>query len=192
MGPQAAARAAPVLLAAGARQLLSFGLAGALDPQLGAGTVFLADTVLDEAGTAHATCGPWRERLARLAAARGVARGVLLSVAQPLLSADAKAQAWRTTGAAAVDMESFAIAAVAVRQGVDFAVARVVVDTASDALPRSVAAATGARGEVNYARLIAGVLGAPQDLAALLRLSRRYRAAMASLRFLGRQGVGPA
>jgi adenosylhomocysteine nucleosidase len=191
MGPLAAARAAQVLLAAGARQLLSFGLAGALDPKLGAGTVFLAATVLDESGTAHPTCGPWREHLARLAGARGVATGALLSVAQPLLSADAKAQARRTTGAAAVDMESFAIGAVAVRQGVDFAVARVVVDTASDAVPRSVAAATGARGEVNYPRLIAGLLGAPQDIAALLRLSRRYRAAMASLRFLGRQGVGP-
>ena len=193
MGPQAAARAAQLLLAAGARHLLSFGLAGALDPHLAAGTVFLAESVLDEAGTAHPTCGPWRERLARVAAARGsVARGVLLSVAQPLLSADAKAQARRNTGAAAVDMESFAIGAVAVRQGVDFAVARVVVDTAADAVPRSVTASTGARGEVNYARLIAAVLGAPQDLAALLRLSRRYRAAMASLRFLGRQGVGPA
>jgi adenosylhomocysteine nucleosidase len=192
MGPQAAARAAQVLLAAGARHLLSFGLAGALDPQLGAGTVFLAETVLDESGTAHPTCGPWRERLARLAASRGVAGGALLSVAQPLLSADAKAQARHNSGAAAVDMESFAIGAIAVRQGVDFAVARVVVDTASDAVPRSVAAATGARGEVNYVRLIAALLGTPQDLPALLRLSRRYRAAMASLRFLGQQGVGPA
>ena len=192
MGPQAAARAAQVLLAAGARHLLSFGLAGALDPQLGAGTVFLAATVLDESGTVHPTCGPWRERLARMAASRGVAGGALLSVAHPLLSADAKAQARRNSGAAAVDMESFAIGEIAVRQGVDFAVARVVVDTASDAVPRSVAAATGARGEVNYLRLIAALLGAPQDLPALLRLSRRYRAAMASLRFLGQHGVGAA
>lgn len=192
MGPQAAARAAQGLLAAGARQLLSFGLAGALDPCLGAGTVFLAEMVLDESGCAHPTCGPWRARLARVAATRGVAGGALLSVAQPLLSAQAKAQARQRTGAAAVDMESFAIGAVAVQQGVDFAVARVVVDTASDALPRSVAAATGARGEVHYLRLVAALLGAPQDIPALLRLSRRYRAAMASLRFLGRQGVGAA
>jgi nucleoside phosphorylase len=190
MGPEAAARAALALLAAGARTLLSFGLAGALDPQLTAGTVLLAETVMDGSGLAHPTCGPWRERLARVAAPRGVAGGALLSVAQPLLSAAAKAQARARTGACAVDMESFAIGSVAARQGVDFAVARVVVDTATDAVPGSVTAVTGPRGEVHYPRLVLSLLGAPQDIPALLRLSRRYRAAMASLRFLGQQGLG--
>ena len=190
MGPEAAARAARALLAAGARTLLSFGLAGALDPRLTAGTVLVAETVMDGAGAVHETCAPWRERLARVAAARGVAGGALLSLAQPLLSAGEKAQARARTGACAVDMESFAIGSVAARQGVAFAVARVVIDTAADAVPRSVTAATGPRGEVNYARLLLGLLGAPQDLPALLRLARRYRAAMQSLRFLGRQGMG--
>jgi hopanoid-associated phosphorylase len=190
MGPEAAARAALALLAAGARHLLSFGLAGALDPQLTAGTVLLAHRVLDGSGAAHPTCSAWRERLARRTAARTVAGGALLSVAQPLLSAQEKAQARQRTGACAVDMESFAIGTVALAQGVDFAVVRVVVDTAADAVPRSVTLATGARGEVHYARLIRGLLGAPQELPALLRLSRRYRAALQSLRFLGRQGLG--
>jgi adenosylhomocysteine nucleosidase len=190
MGPEAATRAALALLAAGARTLLSFGLAGALDPQLTAGTVLLVESVVDGSGTALATHAPWRERLALAAAPRGVAGGVLLSVAQPLLSAQAKAQARARTGACAVDMESFAIGAVAARQGAAFAVARVVVDTAADAVPRSVTAATGPRGEVHYARLLLSVLGAPQELPALLRLSRRYRAALESLRFLGRQGLG--
>ena len=190
MGPEAAARAALALLAAGAHNLLSFGLAGALDPRLTAGTVLLAETVLDGSGGSHATCVAWRERLALVAASRGVAGGALLSVAQPLLSAAAKAQARQRTGACAVDMESFAIGAVAVQQGVDFAVARVVVDTAADAVPPGVTLATGPRGEVHYPRLILALLGAPQELPALLRLSRRYRAAMESLRFLGRQGVG--
>jgi len=190
MGPEAAARGALALLAAGARTLLSFGLAGALDPRLTAGTVLLAETVVNGSGTVHPTCGAWRERLALLAASRSVVGGALLSVAQPLLSADAKAQAWHRTGACAVDMESFAIGTVAVQEGVEFAVARVVVDTAGDAVPRSVTLATGPRGEVNYPRLMLSLLGAPQELPALLRLSRRYRAAMESLRFLGRQGVG--
>lgn len=190
MGPQAAARAALVLLAAGARSLLSFGFAGALDPRLTAGTVLLAQTVVDGSGVAHSTCGPWRERLTRVAVSRRVAGGALLSVAQPLLSAQAKAQARARTGACAVDMESFAIGAVAAQQGVEFAVLRVVVDTAADAVPRSVTGATGPRGEVNYPRLMLSLLGAPQEIPALLRLARRYGAAMDSLRFLGRQGLG--
>lgn len=198
MGPQAASQAALALAAAGARALLSFGLAGALDPALDAGTVLLPVAVMDGAGTVHATCASWRQqlaaRVATLPAHRGRGRaavgGTLLSSAQPLTSALSKSQAWQGTGACAVDMESFAIASVAVAQGIDFAIARVVVDTAVDALPRSVTRATGPRGEVAVPRLLAGLLCRPTDSGALLRLSRRYRAAMRCLRDLAQRGVG--
>ena len=190
MGPQAARHAALGLLAAGARNLLSFGMVGALDPQLRAGTVLLAEAVVDGSGQAHPTCGPWREHLALLAASRQVVGGALLSVAQPLATPAAKAQARARTGACAVDMESFAIGSVAAGQGIDFAVARVVVDTAGDALPRCVQQATGAHGEVSLPRLVWGLVQAPADLGALLRLSRRYRAALDSLRYLGQRGLG--
>lgn len=190
MGPQAATRAALALVAAGARNLLSFGMAGALDPQLTAGTVLLAERVVDGSGMAHPTFGPWRERLAMMAAARVVVGGCLLSVAQPLITPAAKAQARSATGACAVDMESFAIASVAAQKRVNFAVARVIIDTAADTIPPSVTGATGPRGEVNVARLAWGLLRAPADIPALLALSGRYRAALAALRYLGQRGVG--
>ncbi len=190
MGPEAATHAALELVAAGARNLLSFGLAGALDPSLVAGTVLLAETVVDESGLAHPTCGPWRERLVSCAASRPVAGGSLLSVGQPLLSPEAKAQARARSGACAVDMESFAIGSVAAQRGLNFAVARVVIDTALDRVPRSVQRATGPRGEVNVPRLTWGLIRAPADIGALLRLSRRYQVAMGSLRYLGERGVG--
>jgi adenosylhomocysteine nucleosidase len=194
MGAQAAARAAEALVAAGAQGLLSFGLAGALDPQLGAGALVLAHRVVDGAGGVHTTYGPWRERLAAQAAslseACGVVGGGLLSVAQPLTTVEAKSQARASSGAAAVDMESFAIAEVAARMGVKFAVARVVIDRAADALPRSVIRATGAFGDVSLARLVAGLVGAPADLPALLRLPQRYRAALRALRALGQLDLG--
>ena len=71
-----------------------------------------------------------------------------------------------------------------------FAVARVVVDTAADSLPRSVMQATDRRGGVNYPRLLSGLICRPTDIVALLRLARRYRVAMRSLRALARPGVG--
>jgi nucleoside phosphorylase len=194
MGPQAAARAALALVAAGAQGLLSFGLAGALDPQLRAGTVVLAQRVTDGAGGVHTAYGPWRERLAAQAAAAADAHtlvgGTLLSVAQPLTTVESKSRARASSGAGAVDMESFAIAEVAARMGVRFAVARVVIDSATDALPLSVIQATGAYGEVNLPRLVAGLVGAPADLPALLRLPQRYRAALRALRALGRLDLG--
>ncbi|MGC1457509.1 MAG: hypothetical protein WA825_04460 [Steroidobacteraceae bacterium] len=193
MGPQAAAHAAAALVAAGAEGLLSFGLAGALDPQLGAGAVVLPQSVVG-AGGVHAAYGPWRERLAAQAAAvadaRGVVGGILLSVAQPLTTVESKSQARASSGACAVDMESFAIAEVAARMGVKFAVARVVIDRATDALPLSVIQATGAYGDVSLPRLVAALVSAPADLPTLMRLPQRYRAALRALRALGQLDLG--
>ena len=188
MGPDAAARASWALVAAGAQGLLSFGVAGALDPTLRAGAVLLSEAVSNGAGIRHATCAAWRERLASRAAP--IIGGTLLSVAQPLTTAAAKSQAWRATGAVAVDMESFAMAAVAQASGLKFAVARVVLDTAADSVPLSVTRATDAWGKVAQRRLLAGLLLRPAEIVALLTLARRYRLAMHSLRQLARQGVG--
>jgi adenosylhomocysteine nucleosidase len=194
MGPQAAARAAQALVAAGADGLLSFGLAGALDPQLRAGTVVLPQTIVDGAGGAYLAYGPWHERLAAQAAclsdAGAVVGGTLLSVAQPLSTVASKSQARASSGASAVDMESFAIAGIAAQTGVRFAVARVVIDSATDALPPSIIQATGAYGEVNLPRLVAGLVGAPADLRMLLQLPRRYRTALRVLRALARLDLG--
>jgi adenosylhomocysteine nucleosidase len=190
MGPQAATRAALALIAAGARSLLSFGLAGALDPSLRAGAMLLPAAVTDGSGAIHRTCDAWRELLAaRAGASTEHHGGTLLSVIQPLLTVSAKSEAWSRTQACAVDMESFAIGAIASEQQINFAVARVVVDTAGDSLPGSIMRATGARGELNYPRLVCGLLRSPAEIPTLLRLARRYRPAMGSLRYLGRQGL---
>jgi adenosylhomocysteine nucleosidase len=190
MGPAAATEAAGLLLAAGARSLLSFGLAGALDPALQVGTVLLPDSVTDGSGATQTTFGPWRDQLAARCESLSLARGTLLSVPEVLPTATAKSRQRSRSGACAVDMESFAIGRVAAQAGVNFAVARVVVDTAADTLPRSVLRATGPRGEVRYGRLAVSLIRAPWEIPALLRLARRYATAMRSLRQLAQRGVG--
>jgi hopanoid-associated phosphorylase len=190
MGPQAAARATTALIAAGARNLLSFGLAGGLDPQLPVGAVLLPQAVTDGKGPVHRTDPAWRERLAAGAGADGKSGGTLLSLAQPLTTLAAKSAARDRTQAYAVDMESFAIASVAMQAQLTFAVARVVVDTAADCLPSSVLHATDSHGAVNGPRLLSGLLRNPPQVWALLRLAGRYRIAMGTLRQLGRQPLG--
>jgi adenosylhomocysteine nucleosidase len=194
MGSAAAAQAARALVAAGAGALLSFGLAGALDPALPAGAVLLPASVIDGAGTAHATCAGWREQLGARQAARAgrgiIVDGALLSLAQPLTTLFEKSQARARSGALAVDMESFAIAQIALDLGVKFAAARVVVDTAADSLPAAVMQATGPRGEMDYPRLLAGLIRRPTEVLALLRLARRYQVALRSLRAVAGAGLG--
>ena len=99
-----------------------------------------------------------------------------------------KAAAFRDTGAAAVDMESLAVAEVAAAHGLPFLAVRVIVDTAGDALPAAVLAATRS-GRVHIGRLIGALALAPAQIPGLLRLAQRYRAASRSLAALAR--VGP-
>jgi adenosylhomocysteine nucleosidase len=193
MGESAAAAAARRLVLAGATALVSFGMAGGLDPALICGTVLLPDEVAvcgrgDPESTGCATSREWRQRLrAALPVSCIVCEGKLLTSARPLGHPDAKAAAWRAFRAAAVDMESAAIAQVAGQAGLPFIALRVIVDTASDELPAAVIAAS-AGGQLRIGVLLTGMLRAPGDVGGLIRLSARYRIARRVLTAAARPG----
>lgn len=175
IGWNAAAAAARTLVSAGATALASFGMAGALDPSLECGTVLLPDDIVLSDGTRWPTSGSWRERVRRALPSDCAARGgALLTSLDPIGSALAKAAAWRNTGAAAVDMESAAIAQLAAERSLPFIAVRVIVDLAKDELPEAVIAASRG-GRLSVRRLLVRLALAPADLGGLLRLSVRYR-----------------
>jgi adenosylhomocysteine nucleosidase len=185
MGGDLAAPAARHLIEAGVSALLSFGFAGGLDPALRAGRVVLPSEVISREGARRPTCSEWRRRLNRAIAELEPVGGTLLSTAGPVATVEEKAALFRDTGAAAVDMESLAIAHVAAAHDIPFMAVRVIVDGAGDALPRTVAAA-GRSGQLSVLRLIGRLVATPKDLVGLLRLSRRYRAATRSLAAVAR------
>jgi adenosylhomocysteine nucleosidase len=192
IGAAAAAAAARRLVLSGAGALASFGMAGGLDPALICGAVLLPEEVAlwgdpDSRAAAAATSGEWRQRLrAALPASCIAVGGRLLTSAVPL-GRDAKARAWRSSGAAGIDMESAAIAQVAGQAGLPFIALRVIVDTAADELPATVIAASGG-GELRIGRLLAGLLRAPEEVGALIRLAARYRIASRVLAAVARAG----
>ena len=193
MGGVAAAAAARRLVLAGASALASFGMAGGLDPTLICGAVLLPEEVvpldgIDCAASVMATSPKWRQRLRAALPASSIAwGGRLLTADRPLARPAAKGDAWRSTGASAVDMESVAIAQVAAQAGLPFIALRVVVDTAADELPAAVLDASSAA-RVRIGRLLAGLLLAPGDLGALIRISARYRIASRALAAVARPG----
>ena len=65
MGGELAAAGAHRLAEAGVSALLSFGLAGGLDPALDAGRVVLPSEVISREGARRPTCSEWRRRLNR-------------------------------------------------------------------------------------------------------------------------------
>ncbi len=189
IGGPAAAAAARLLADAGATSLVSWGLAGGLDPALAAGTICLPTVVIAADGSRFATDHHWRELLAAaIAAPRVVVKGSLLTALGSIDDVAGKAAAFRDTGAAAVDMESHAIAAVAASRKLPFIAIRVIVDTAHDALPEAVLAASSG-GEVSTSRLVRELLRSPAAIAPLLRLARRYRAARGALVEVARSGA---
>ena len=189
MGGAAAAQSAAALIGAGATALASWGMAGGLDPALAPGTIFLPSEVISPDGAAIETARDWCERLgAALATQRPVTRGRLLTSRTAIGSPADKATLFRETGAAAVDMESLAVAEVARVHRLPFIAVRVIVDSAADALPRAVTAAADSEGHLQIWRLMGALARTPADLAPLIRLARRYRAANRSLAAVARAG----
>lgn len=188
MGCPAAGRAARALLDAGVSALVSWGLAGGLDPSLSAGTICLPSLVVSGEGARFPTDPAWRGILsAALGPTHLVVNGKLLTSACSIDSVDGKAAAYRASGAAAVDMESVSIAQVAAVRSLPFIAVRVIADTAVDALPRAVVSASR-EGTVRISRLLIGIASSPKDIVPLVRLALRYRAALRSLMAVARTG----
>ena len=189
VGLAAATAAAHSLLDAGATALVSWGLAGGLDPELPAGTICLPTAVLSSAGASFVTAHHWRAAVAAaIASRRRVAEGKLLSTPHAIQDVAGKAAAFRDTGALAVDMESSAVAEVAAQRKVSFLAVRVIVDAAGDAVPPA-ALAAGGSGQVKVAQLLRGLVAAPADIVPLLQLAGRYRVAIRALASVARSGA---
>jgi hopanoid-associated phosphorylase len=185
IGRAAAATAAQALIDAGVSALMTFGMAGGLDPALKPGSVVIPCELLASDGARYVANPAWREQVAAaVSPLRAVTEGNLLTSTHAIETPADKAAAFRATGAAAVDMESAAVAAIAAQHNLPFIAVRVIVDTAADMLPRAVVAASKA-GRVRLARLIGGLILAPREIGSLVRLAQRYRIAMRSLRVIG-------
>lgn len=181
MGLDPAAAGAKVLLRAGARSLVSWGCAGAIDPALRSGTLVLPAHVIAESGT-YATSPGWRGRIASAAGGREpIDAGPLLSGGTVLLDRRSRQQARDRSGASAVDMESAAVGAAALQAGVPFLVVRAIADPATHDLPAFLPAITDAYGRPRLGRLARALLTEPSALAALLRLQRAFGRALATL-----------
>lgn len=174
------------LVDAGVHGLLSFGIAGALDPQIDCGELIVTDRVQGADGESFDCNGPWRETLIRkLGEAAIYPRvGSLLASTRTLRRASEKSAAYRDSGCLAVDMESGAVAAVANESGLPFLAVRAVADRAGDTLPALVETAVKPDGRPAIGRALAALIRRPGDLRATLRLARQSELALARLRML--------
>lgn len=186
VGPQRGTQAAQRAVAAGAGALVSCGLAGGLDPALGSGSLITPRRVVDTGDdTVYHTEAAWRRQVRSLLACGS--GGSLLSTTDPVTDAAHKARLRQRYGAAAVDMESAAIAAVAARHSLPFLALRVIVDPAATALPRAATVALDGDGRPRPLHLLGALLRRPREVAALWELARYNRLAGQSLAHLSQR-----
>lgn len=180
------------LVRAGVTGLLSFGIAGALDPRLQPGDLIVADGVVLPDGR-HVTCDQaWRQRV--LDRISGLDVGVLqfakIAVNIPGMVAGAstaaatraqKSALFHATGALAVDMESHHVAELASRHNLPLLVIRAVADTAFDDIPEAALVGLNEEGRPAIGAVLRSLLAKPWQLPALIRVALRSRAALAAL-----------
>lgn len=166
--------AAARLADAGARALLSFGLAGGLDPALAPGDALIVrETVHHFDGRAYPLIP---------LDIRGVAIDRIAHADAIVDDPKHKAAIRDRSGAAAVDMETFVTAEIAAARGLPAYALRAVADPADRALPAAALSATTPEGDVDLKAVLAGLARAPGQLPGLIALGRDAARAEAALK----------
>ncbi len=180
-----ARHAAKSLLNGGASALISFGLAGGLDPQLSSGTIMIPSAVVVASG-----CFNTDPELS--ASLGGQTPHLLLGAEHPVTTAQQKQKLFATTSCAAVDLESGAVAELAAAHGVPFAVLRAICDPAGRTLPPAALIALDVRGMIAFGRVGSSLLKHPGQIPGLLVLTgdaaRARRALLRRVRIISRPG----
>jgi hopanoid-associated phosphorylase len=165
------------------RGVISFGVAGGLDPSLKSGDVVVATEVL--AGDARWLAGQTLNEAVIASVGlvgRRVVRGGLAGVEQVIAARSVKAALRSETGAAAVDMESHIAAAYAAEAGLPFAALRVISDPAGSALPAAAMAAIKPNGDIDLRKILHGLVRNPLTLRSLVSTGIDFNRALRSLR----------
>jgi hopanoid-associated phosphorylase len=177
----------------GCSGVISFGIAGGLDPKLRAGAHIVASSVICAKGAIATTDARWSQLL--LNARPNAVHAPILGVDEPMMGPIGKMRKFHRTGAVAVDMESHIAADVAAGHGLPFAVYRVVADPAHQKLPRAALTAMRHDGSLDSLAVLRALLRAPTEIAGLIAVARHTAVARLALtrahRGLGR-GFGLA
>jgi adenosylhomocysteine nucleosidase len=173
---------------AGAKGIISFGIAGALAPLLKPGDTVIATHVV-HGDERYPTDPRWtaalRKKLPFATPAIIVGHGEIVS------HVDGKRRLFAISGAHAVDTESHIAARIARRHNIPFAAIRTISDAASRGLPPAALVPVTPGGHIRLGRVLGSVATEPQQIADLLTTGREAgRAFRALLRCRNALGLG--
>jgi hopanoid-associated phosphorylase len=165
-------------IARGRSGIISFGIAGGLDPALAPGDWVVASRVV-AAAERFSTDRAWSKRL--LEALPSAVHADIAGVDLPVVDASTKRRLGTTTRTVAVDMESHIAARVAAAHGLPFAACRVIIDPAQRTLPPAALVGLRPDGTPDAGAVLRSLARQPGQLITLLRTALDARAAHAAL-----------
>ncbi len=171
----------------GCKGIVSFGIAGALVPQLKPGAFVVGSSVIDVNGDDLPTCPQWAGRVLQMLP--HAVHAPILGSEGPVAHPAVKRLLHKKTGAAIVDMESHLAARLAAKHGVAFAALRVVCDPAHRALPSAALAGMRPDGTTDGLAVLRGIAGRPSVIPGVMLTAMDAAAARASLQ-RGRRMLG--
>jgi adenosylhomocysteine nucleosidase len=173
----------------GCAGIISFGIAGGLDPQLRTGTHIVASSVIGANGVRIAlpTDERWSQIL--LQSRPQAVHAPMLGIDAPVTEPAEKIALFRQTGAAAVDMESHIAASIAATHDLPFAVLRVVADPASQRIPQAALCGMRADGSLDAMAVLRALWRQPGAIANMPSVARNAWVARAALA-RARHGLG--
>jgi hopanoid-associated phosphorylase len=167
------------LIARGADRLVSFGIAGALDPALKPGDLVIGSAVSTADGVRVPVDQKW---LAHLTTHLTIARVAdVVGSTEIAATAARKAMLHRDTAAACVDQESHWVADAAHANHLPFIVLRAIADRAGDNLPPAVLVGLDAQGNARTGAVIGALLRNPMQLPGLIRVALQTNRALKGL-----------
>lgn len=167
--------------------IVSFGLAGGLDPVLRPGDAVVATYATSETESASRHQPALSQVLLEGFSGAGVdaRHGSVTGVDLPVMTVVDKSTLRERSGAAAVDMELHLADAFARRHDLPFAIVRVIGDPAARALPPLAGKAIRPDGGVDVALVMRELVREPAQITDLIRAGLDARAAFATLRRCG-------
>lgn len=165
------------------RGIVSFGVAGGLNPSLKTGDIVIASRIVT-AKRKWVTDPALTEDVVALPMKRGrsILHGVLAGVEEIVTGQVGKQALRSTTGADAVDMESHIAARYAEYNGLPFAAVRVISDPAHRALPELTLNAIKPNGNVDMWKVMRGIARNPRTIPHLISTGRDFNRALRSLK----------
>ena len=168
------------LITRGVRGLVSFGIAGGLDPELRVGSLILSATVIDAAGRRYTGDAAWLQQ-ARSVTPSAVA-GPVYASDKIVESAAQKRDLFNSNAVIAADMESHHVARAAEQYGLPFIVIRTIADTAMEALPAAFGEGVDADGGTQVMPILKALMTGQLSLPAVIRAGRSAGQALSALR----------